>query len=272
MGRAIGIFAAGILLSASLCGADAARCRLSRGLYEDRLTIVQKQGPADTVASGALLDPGNVTATPAGRLASIDQEYRQFLKELSAALQSKDAGAVTACCENAAGDRAGALFCQLSTYLNGSRKESSGFLELFPSSRKEIAMLWDLDRIAGDSAKEFYPPKGPSYSLIDELFLLVMDERDTAIVKYFNLTSHATGDEAKYMDDRIKIFLKEAPAAVVNQWLLLRRYRSKLKSAAQSLIAASSPAEMQKVVRAVHTFCDKSNPDCPDIFKLYAGK
>jgi hypothetical protein len=29
---------------------------------------------------------------------------------------------------------------------------------------------------------------------------------------------------------------------------------------------------MQNVVRAVRAFCDKSNPDCPDILKLYAGK
>jgi hypothetical protein len=271
MRRAIGVFTAGILLAAPLCGADAARCRLAKGLYEDRLAV-QKQGGTETAAGGALLAPGSATVPPAGRLAAIDQEYRQFLTELSGALERKDAEAVNACCENAAGDKAGGLFCQLSTYLSGGRKESAAFMELFPSGKKEIATLWDLNEIAGSSAKELYPPKGPSYSLIDELFLLVMDERETAIVKYFNLESHATGDEARYMDDRIKVFLKEAPAAVVNQWLLLRRYRSKLKSAAQSLIATSRPAEMQNVVRAVRAFCDKSNPDCPDILKLYAGK
>ena len=27
-----------------------------------------------------------------------------------------------------------------------------------------------------------------------------------------------------------------------------------------------------KVERAVRTFCEKDNPDCPDILKLYAGK
>ena len=169
-------------------------------------------------------------------------------------------------------DRAGALFCQLSLYLSGGRTDSAAFLEGFPSSKKEIALLWDLDAIAGGLGKTAYPPKGPSYQLIDELFLLVMDERDAAIAKYFNLASHASGDAATYMDGQIRTFLKEAPSAVVNQWLVLRRYRPKLKTAAQSLIASSSPAEMQKLVKTVQAFCEKGNPDCPDILKLYGGK
>ena len=133
-------------------------------------------------------------------------------------------------------------------------------------------MLWDLNAISGELGKTAYAPKGPGYKLIDELFLLMMDERDGAIVKYFNVASHSSGEAGIYMDGQIRTFLKEAPSAVVNQWLVLRRYRSKLKVAAQSLISSSSPAEMQKLVKAVHAFCDKGNPDCPDILKLYAGK
>jgi hypothetical protein len=34
----------------------------------------------------------------------------------------------------------------------------------------------------------------------------------------------------------------------------------------------SSPAEMQKMTRAVQTFCEKGNPDCPEILKLYGLK
>jgi hypothetical protein len=265
------VIAAGIVLPIVLFGADAAPCRLSKGLYEDRLTVVQKQGPADDTAA-SLLPPGSVPVTPAAKLAAIDREYRLFLTELSDAVQRKDTDAIAACCENASGDREGALVCHLSTYLIGGRKESAGFLELFPSGKKEISALWDLNAIAGDSGKELFPPNGPSYSLVDELFLLVMDERDTAIVKYFSLASHSTGAEGRYMDERIKIFLKEAPAAVINQWLVLRRYRPKLKTLAQSLNATLPPADMQEVVRAVRAFCDNSNPDCPDILKLYAGK
>ena len=197
---------------------------------------------------------------------------RQFLIELSEAAARRDTEAIKVCCDQAANDRAGALFCALSTYLYGGRTDRATFLDLFPGSKKETAALLDLDAIAGGFGRRTYPPKGPSYKLIDELFLLVMDERDAAMIKYFNLASHATGDVAGYMDDQIRIFLKEAPSAVVNQWLVLRRYRPRLKAAAQSLIARSSPAEMQSTVKAVRAFCDKSNPDCPDILKLYAGK
>src|SRR5204863_9589760 len=106
----------------------------------------------------------------------------------------------------------------------------------------------------------------------DELFLLAMDQRDVAITKYFNLANHATPEEAAYMDSQIRTFLKEAPAVVVNQWLILRRYRPRLKAAAHAMIASSTPAEMQSLVKVVRSFCDKGNPDCPDILKLYAGK
>jgi hypothetical protein len=133
-------------------------------------------------------------------------------------------------------------------------------------------MLWDLNAISGPPGTSLFPPKGPSYKLVDELFLLVLDERDVAITKYFNLASHATGDEAAYMDGQIRVFLKEAPAVVVHQWLVLRRYRPRLKAAAQALLAASKPAEAQALGKVVRSFCDKSNPDCPDILKLYAGK
>jgi hypothetical protein len=253
-----------------LLSADAARCQLGKGLYEDRLAVVQKQGPAEGPAAGALLPPGS--DAPTGKLAAIDAQYRQFLEELSAAATRQDKDAVKACCDQAGSDRAGALFCHLTQYLGGGRTDAAAFLDGFPSSRKDTALLWDLDQISGSLGKTAYPPRGPSYRFIDETFLLVMDERDAAIAKYFNLATHAGGDAARYMDGQIRTLLKEAPSAVVNQWLELRRYRPKLKVAAKSLISSSSQAEMQKLVKTVQAFCDKGNPDCPDILKLYAGK
>lgn len=270
MKRAIGLLLAGALWSPQLSGAEAAGCRLSKGLYEDRLALVQKQAPAEGQAAGALLPPG--TVTPADKLAAIDREYRGFLKELSAASERKDGAALQSCCQDAANDHAGFLICQLAQYLNGGRKDSSAFLDTFPSSRKDLGMMWDLSAIAGDAGRTLFPSQGPSYKFVDELFLLVMDQRDLAITRYFNLTSHAPEDASKYMDAQIRIFLKEDPAAVVNQWLVLRRYRPKLKAAVQSLLATTPAPEMAKVVKAVRAFCDKSNPDCPDILKLYAGK
>ena len=265
-----GLLIAGGVLPALLWGADAARCRLPKSLYDDRLALAQKQGPAEGSAAGGLLPSGKVA--PAGKLTAIDDQYRQFLTELSDDLERKDTEAVKACCDMAGSDRAGSLFCQLSLYLAAGRTDAAAFLDQFPNNRKETTMLWDLEPIAGNLGMSMYPPKGPSYRLIDELFLLVMDERDPAIARYFNLATHTTGEAAGYMDGQIRTFLKEAPSAVVNQWLVLRRYRPKLKAAAQALNTTLSPAEMQKVTKAVRAFCDKSNPDCPDILKLYAGK
>jgi hypothetical protein len=270
MSREVVGLAAALVFPALMWGGDAGRCQLAKNLYEDRLTLAQKQGPADSPGSGALLAPG-ATGTSA-RLSSIDTEYQQFFAELASATQAKDSEALRACCDRASTDRAGALVCRLSLFLDGGRKDSSQFLEQFPSTRKDYVMLLDLNAIGGSTGVSLFSPKGPSYRLIDELFLLVMDQRDIAITRYFNLASIVSGGEAAYMDGQIRLFLKEAPAVVVNQWLILRRYRPKLKSAAQSIIASSTPAEMQALGKAVRSFCDKSNPDCPEILKLYAGK
>ena len=262
------------LLPAVCTAADASRCRLSKNLYEDRLAL-EKRGPGDSVTAGGasrLAAGAGSTSVEPGRTQAIDEEYRRFLGELAEASGSKDMSAVQACCEQAANDRAGALLCQLATYLTGGRTESKPFLDTFPSSRKDTAMLWDLDAIGGAAGRGLFPPKGPSYKLVDELFLLVLDERDQAIGKYFNLSSHATGETAKYMDDQIKIFLRESPAVVVSQWMELRRYRPKLKSLVQAMQKGASAAEWQKTTRAVRSFCLQDNPDCSDILKLYAGK
>ena len=271
MMRAIALLIAGAVPAALLMGADAGRCRLPKSLYDDRLALTQKQGPADSTGAGGLLPSGKM-APATGKLAVIDDQYRQFLSELSADIDRKDVEAVKACCDVAGGDKAGSLFCQLSIYLTAGRTDAGAFLDQFPSSRKETNMLWDLDGIAGNLGQSMYPPKGPGYKLIDELFLLALDERDVAISKYFNIATHVSGEAASYMDGQIRTFLKEAPSAVVNQWLVLRRYRPKLKTAAQTLNATLPPADMQKLVKTVRAFCDKSNPDCPDILKLYAGK
>ena len=86
--------------------------------------------------------------------------------------------------------------------------------------------------------------------MIDELFLLVLDEDDEAISKYFNLSANATAEKARYMDDQIKLFLRESQFVVVDRWPLLRRYKPKLTSVFQTITSESSRAEMQKIARA----------------------
>jgi hypothetical protein len=260
--------AAGAFLSALLLGADAVPCQLGKSLYNERLAIekqVQAQGPA----TGALLAPGTASLPPATKLTAIDEQYRQFLTELSHARESKDGPAIQACCDAASSDRAGALFCQLVIYLNSRRTESEAFLKAFPSSKKDVSMLWTLDAIASGQAKSLFPPRGPSYELIDELFLLVLDEHEEAISKYFSLSANATAEKARYMDDQIKLFLRESQFVVVDRWPLLRRYGPKLTSVFQTIVSESSRADMQKIARAAIKFCEKGNPYRHEILKLY---
>ena len=133
-------------------------------------------------------------------------------------------------------------------------------------------MLWALDAIASDQGKSMFSSRGPSYELVDELFLLVLDEHEQAISKYFNLSLHTTGEKARYMDNQIKIFLQESQFVVIDRWPILRRYKQKLNSVLGMIVNESSPAERQKITRAVQTFCEQANPDCPEILKLYGVK
>jgi hypothetical protein len=265
---AIQTVVAGAFLSALLFGADATPCQLGKGFYNERLAI-EKQVRAEGPATGALIARGTASLAPASKLAAIDEHYRQFLFELSRARENKDRPAIQACCDDASSDRAGAIFCQLVTYVNSRRTESDAFLKVFPSSKKDVSMLWTLDAIAAGQGKSMFPPRGPSYTLIDELFLLVLDEHDEAISKYFNLSANATAEQARYMDDQIKLFLRESQFVVVDRWPLLRRYRPKLTSVFQTITSESSRAEMQRIVRAARMFCEKDIPYRQEILRLY---
>src|SRR5436190_15702764 len=185
--RDVVLVSAALLLPALLWSAEPGRCQLTRGLYEDRLILLQKQGPAEEQAAGALLAGGKAAA--GSKLSAIESEYGGFFAELTSATQSKDSVALKACCDRATNDRAGALVCRLALYLDGGRKESAPFMEQFPANRKEFTLLSELNSLSGAAGAKLFPPKGPGYQLIDELFLLAMDQRDVAITKYFNLAN-----------------------------------------------------------------------------------
>jgi hypothetical protein len=251
-----------------LCGAETGACRLSKGMYNDWLAARVKPG-----LSGQAFREQTGTPSPAPeKIEGFEQEYRRYVAELSDAMARKDAEAVRACCEEAAGDRAGALICRLAAYLTGARADSATFLKGFPGGKDGIAMVWDLDSLTGTAGKTMFPPRGPSYRLIDELFLLALDERGEAIDRYFHLWANGSGDSVHYMDGQVRILLMQAPAVVVNQWMLLRRYRPRLNSVLEDARKTTSPAEMEKATRAVRGFCSKGNPDCQEILKMYTKR
>ncbi len=258
---------AAVLGAAACSGADPARCRLRSGLYEQRLALAAAPPPA---ANG-----GASTDGPAAALAGVVREYGDFFQALSEALGSNDPKDVPGCCAEAASDRVGALSCQLAVYLAGGRVDRPTFLASFPTARKDALTLADLDSIAsaaGGSLPKAFQPKGPSYRFVDELFLLVLEGNEDAIVKYFALAGNASPDTARYMDEKLVTLLKEAPATVVGSWFQLRKHKAKFKSAAQAFTAAAPPAEVQLVVRAVHALCREDDPDCQEILKLFPKK
>ena len=258
--------AAAALAAAAANGADPARCKLRAGLYEQRLALAA----APPAANG-----GASTDGPAAALAGIVREYGDFFQALSQAQNSNNPKDVPACCAEAGSDRIGAMACQLTAYLAGGRTDRQTFLAAFPSAKKDALVLLDLDGIAAAAGGPLLPsfqPKGPSFRFIDELFLLVLEGNEEAIVKFFALAANAGPEAARYVDEKLVVFIRESPATMVSSWFLLRKHKAKFKSAAQTLMASAQPAEVQQVLRAVRVLCREDDPDCQEILKLFSKK
>lgn len=274
MGRVVAMIGAAVTLAAACQGAEPAGCRIRKGLYEQRLALVSAPHAPGVDGDG----PAGNGGSAAVARTSLDREYAEFFRALAKAVESSDPTAILACCKEAAEDRAGTLACQLVTYLAGGRTDSLTFLSAFPTARKDAAALWDLDYIvasavaSGSPVPKAFQPKGPSYRYVDELFLLVLDGKEDAIVKYFNLANFAAAEYARYMDDKLGTLVREAPATLVTNWYLLRKHKARIKAVVQTFVAAASPAETQKVVRAVNSLCAKDDPDCQEILRLFPKK
>jgi hypothetical protein len=73
------------------------------------------------------------------------------------------------------------------------------------------------------------------------------------------------GGGATHVDGQIKILLREAPAVVVKQWVVLRQHQPRLKK----LLSELGPAEMKTLRQGIANFCSADNLDCPEIFKTF---
>src|SRR5262249_56333256 len=113
----------------------------------------------------------------ATKQAAIAGEYEQVFQRLSKVAEQPDAEALQSCCADAAADPLASLVCRRAAYLKTGRTANKEFLEVFPAGKRGAQMIWDLETIAANQA----------YSLIDELFVLVLDGHETAASKYFNL-------------------------------------------------------------------------------------
>jgi hypothetical protein len=99
--------------------------------------------------------------------------------------------------------------------------------------------------------------------------LLVLDDRESAAAKYFNIAANAPAEGSRHVDDQIKMLLRESPSVVVKKWVVLRQYQPKLKKVLADMTASLPKAELQKMRQGLNAFCSKDNPDCPEIVKLF---
>ena len=143
-------------------------------------------------------------------------------------------------------------------------------MDALPAGKKGAELLWDLDSIATSGAPDkrfpaLFAPKGPAYKLIDEVFVLALDDRETAMSKYFHIAGAAAGPAVPYTDTQIKLLLRESPTLVVKQWQVLRQYQPRLKK----LLAELGSPEMNKLRQGISGVCTKDNLDCPEILKFF---
>ncbi len=260
----------GLLLATAAARAESA-CSIKKGLYDEWVSF-SKRAAGHKSLKDTLVRSAAASADP-GKQQAIDEEYREYFRCLAEPPAKLDEQAAESFCDPAAGDRLGLLVCQGVRHLKTGRTSSKDFINAFPTNRKGAEMIWDLEEIVGPPQTArlgaIFQPEGPTIKLIDELFLLVLDDRESAAARYFDISASATGADAKHMDQQIKVLLVESPAVVVKEWPTLRKYQPMLKRLLGEIAASLPKAEMAKIRRQAATFCPKNNLDCPEIMKLF---
>ena len=272
MRRGAGPIWIGLLLVASAAQASAA-CSITKGLYDQWLALARQASGHKGLKGGLLRSsPG---APALAKQEAINEEYRSYFQCLSETPAKIDEQTLESFCDPAAGDRLGFLVCQGVRHVKTGRASSKDFINAFPSGRKAGEMVWDLEEIvaATKAARRgaTFEPEGLAIKLIDELFLLLLDDKELAAAKYFSIASTATGAGAKHMDGQIKVLLAESPAVVVNEWPTLRQYLPTIKRLLAEMAASLPNAEMLKIRKQAGGFCPKNNLDCPEITKLFGS-
>ena len=254
----------GLLVVSAAQAAEPTSCLAHKGLYESWLSLT-KRAPRTwpklaAITSSRIAEPASAE--------EIHTEYSTLLQCLSdAALPADDDGG-RSLCKDASADRLGNLVCQLALYVKTNRANGGALLDVLPANKKGAEMIWDLDAIAGSDEKRYpalFTPKGPAYKLIDEVFVLVLDDRETAMSKYFHIVGAAPDAGSKYTDSQIKVLLLESPMVVVKHWEVLRQYQPKLKKLLSEISTEVSGAELSKLRKGIASFCTKDNLDCPEI-------
>jgi hypothetical protein len=262
----------GLLAVSAAHAADTAGCSVRKGLYESWLSL-GKHAPSRAVKGAAPVVPSQ-PAMEAPSAQGIASAYGAFFTCLNdAAVPADDEGGRTLC-KDAGNDRVAALVCETSLYLKTGRKASKDLLEALPATKKSAEMVWDLQSIAesGLDAGRYpamFQPDGPGYKILDELFVLVLDDQDTAAAKYSHIAGSASGTAGKHVDAQFKILVREAPAVVVKQWASLRQHQARMKKVLAELATELPAGDLKKLRKGISGFCTPDNLDCPEIVKLF---
>jgi hypothetical protein len=272
MTRAVRIAFLGLLIAGAAAGASAG-CSVPNGLYDGWLALSKRGSSRAAPRNEALVAAGAEAPAEPEQRQAIGKEYQAFFECLSDAAGRKDKPAIATLCKESEEDRLAALVCQGVQYVVGGRTDGKGFLEAFPSGKKGSEMVWDLEAIGAaapaKSSTSAVFPDGPAFKLIDELFLLVLDNDEAAATRYFNILSYAPGGGVKHMDDQLKLLVREAPSVVVDRWAIIRQHQSKLKRIFSEMTASMPAAEIAKLRKGLAGFCKPDNPDCPEIRKIF---
>ena len=271
MGKRFGVAVIGLLLGFAAHAAEPRGCEVHKGLYDSWLSLAKRgthSGPIGSLLGASRSTPRQDSAQ------DIYSEYRNFFQCLSDTAVPADEDAGRSMCKEAAADRVGALVCQAALYVKTGRTAGKELLDAMPSSKKGAELIWDLDAIAaagveGNRFPALFAPKGPAFKIIDEVFVLALDNRETAMAKYFHIVGAASGAGTQYTDAQIKILLRESPALVVEHWAVIRQYQPVLKKVMAELSRELSGPEMKKVRQGIAGFCNKDNLDCPEILKFF---
>lgn len=274
MRRRVWFALAGLVAACTAHAAEPTACVLRKGLYDTWQGLARRSSRTLTKA-GALLGSASRSTGESDAAQEIANEYRTFFECLSNLTVPADHDGGRSMCREAVGDRIGSLVCQVALYVKTNRTAGTELLDALPAGKKGAEMIWDLDTIgdAGAVERRFPPlfaPRGPAYKIIDELFVLALDNRETAMSKYFQIVGAASGAGTQHTDTQIKILLRESPMLVVKHWAVLRQYQPKLKTLLGELFTELSNPEMNKVRQGITNSCGKDNLDCPEIQKFFA--
>ena len=258
MRRSARLLLLGLFLVTGAVAGESVACPVQKGLYDDWLSV-SKRTVTHRGLKDALLSGSSAPSPDAARQQSIEAQYRGYFQCLSDSAAKADEKSMLALCAEASADRVAALVCESVAYVKGGRTSTKDFIDSFPQGRRGAELIWDLETITASANG------APAYKLIDELFLLVLDDRENAAGRYLNIASMAVDEGGRHVDDQIRILMQEAPAVVVKNWPVLRQYQPKFKQ----VLSGMPPAELLKLRKGIAAFCPKDNLDCPEIQKVF---